>query len=197
MSGPAFGQSNASSDTSDYNSMDFIIRAALAGMQTVSVVKVVAVHGGGVGPTGTVDVQVVVNLMTGGGTAVPHGIIYGVPFVRTQGGKNAFICDPVVKDIGLAAFASRDISSVKKSRGVASPSSKRMFDWADAIYVSGMLNGTPTQYLQMLGGSIKAQSPMTQTSGNLSVGTGYSGTFTTGVTGNVVTVQNGIITNVD
>ena len=82
MSGPAFGQSNASSDTSDYNSTDFIIRAALSGMQTVSVVKVIAVHGGGVGPTGTVDVQVIVNLMTGSGTPVVHDVIYDVPFTR-------------------------------------------------------------------------------------------------------------------
>lgn len=159
MSGPAFGQSNASSDTSDYNATDFIIKAAIAGMQTVSVVKVIAVHGGGVAPTGTVDVQVIINLMTGGGTAVPHGVIYGVPFNRTQGGNSAFICDPVVNDVGMAAFASRDITSVKNSRKVANPSSKRMFDWADAIYVSGMLNGTPTQYVQLASGGITVKSP--------------------------------------
>lgn len=159
MSGPAFGQSNASSDTSDYNATDFIIKAAIAGMQTVSVVKVIAVHGGGVAPTGTVDVQVIINLMTGGGTAVPHGVIYGVPFNRAQGGNSAFICDPVVNDVGMAAFASRDITSVKNSRKVANPSSKRMFDWADAIYVSGMLNGTPTQYVELASGGITVKSP--------------------------------------
>jgi hypothetical protein len=163
MSGPAFGQSNASSDTSDYNAMDFIIAAALANMQTVSVVKVVAVHGGGVGPTGTVDVQVIVNLMTGGGTPVIHDIIYDVPFNRAQGGNSAFILDPDVDDIGMAAFASRDITSVKNSRGQANPSSNRTFDWADAIYVSGMLNGTPTQYIQMSSGGIKALSPTSVT----------------------------------
>jgi hypothetical protein len=164
MSGPAFGQSNASSDTSDYNSTDFIIRAALSGMQTVSVVKVIAVHGGGVGPTGTVDVQVIVNLMTGSGTPVVHDVIYDVPFTRAQGGVGAFICDPVAGDTGMAAFASRDITSVKNARGQANPSSKRMFDWSDAIYSSGMLNGTPTEYVQTTNGSgIKAVSPASVT----------------------------------
>lgn len=197
MSGPAFGQSNASSDTSDYNATDFIIKAAIAGMQTVSVVKVVAVHGGGVGPTGTVDVQVIINLMTGGGTAVPHGVIYGVPFNRAQGGNSAFICDPVVNDVGMAAFASRDITSVKNSRKVANPSSKRMFDWADAIYVSGMLNGTPTEYVQMTnGGGIKAlsptsinlQSPANKVTGPLEV-TGAT-TFDVNITVNGAAVLN-------
>jgi hypothetical protein len=159
MSGPAYGQANASSDTSDYNSIDFIVRAALAGMQTVSVVKVIAVHGGGVAPTGTVDVQVIVNLMTGSGTPVVHDVIYDVPFARAQGGNSAFICDPVVGDMGMAAFASRDISSVKNARGQANPSSKRMFDWSDAIYSSGMLNGTPTQYVELAPAGITAVSP--------------------------------------
>jgi hypothetical protein len=149
MSGPAFGQAGPSADSNDYNAMQFLIMATIAKMQTVSVVEVVAVHGGGVAPTGTVDVKVLINLMTGNGQPVPHGIIYGVPFNRAQGGLSAIILDPVVGDVGMAAFASRDISSVKAARGQANPSSARQFDWADAIYVSGMLNAAPTNYIQI------------------------------------------------
>lgn len=159
MSGPAYGQANASSDASDYNAMQFIIAAALAKMQTVSIAKVVAVHGGGVAPNGTVDIEVLINLMTGNRIAVPHGMIYDVPFVRTQGGPSAVICDPAVGDIGLVAFASRDISGVKATKGTANPGTNRVFDWADAVYVGGMLNGTPSQYLEMSTGGILLLSP--------------------------------------
>ncbi len=221
MNNPAYGQASSQADASDYNSIDFIVRAALAGMQTVTVVKVVAVHGGGVAPTGTVDVQVIVNLMTGSGTPITHGVIYGVPFARAQGGAGAFICDPVAGDVGLAAFASRDITSVKNARGQANPSSKRMFDWADAIYVSGMLSGTPTEYVQVTNGSgvnvasstsitlnspdNTVEGPLAVTgdvtgSGKISAATlhatnGFTGAFATG-DGRTATVIDGIITGV-
>lgn len=159
VSGPAFGQADASSDASDYNATKFIIDAALAKLQTVTIAKVVAVHGGGVAPVGSVDIRVLVNIMSGNQIAIPHGVIYGVPFVRIQGGPNAFICDPVTGDIGLIHFASRDISAVKATKGAANPGSRRSFDWADAIYVGGMLNNTPTQYLEMSSGGVLLLSP--------------------------------------
>ena len=188
----AVGQSNPFSGGSDYNALRFIIDRALDDVQTVSVVQVKAVN-----PSAqTVDILVLVNLVTGSGTAVPHGVIASRPYYRLQGGANAIIIDPKVGDIGIVVFASRDLTAVIAAKGPASPGSAARFSWADGIYIGGILNSTPTQYLQFLGGSIKAASPMLQTSGNLSVGTGYTGTFTT-PTGNVVTVQNGIITNVD
>lgn len=159
MTGPAYGQANGSTDASAFNVTQFLISAALSKMQTISVAEVVAVHGGGVAPTGTVDVKILVNLITGNGTSVPHGVIYGVPFARAQGGTNAVICDPAVGDTGLVAFASRDISSVKTARAQANPASARQFDWADAIYVSGMLNGAPTQYIMFNMSGIEIVSP--------------------------------------
>ena len=193
----AFGQFDAGTDESEFNAFSFLIQQALLKIQTATLVKVVAVHGGGgVAPTGNVDVQPMVNQMTGDRVAVPHGTIYSVPFFRLQGGPSAVIADPVAGDIGVCVFASRDISTVKNTKAVANPGSQRTYDWADGLYLGGLLNGAPTQYLQFLGGSIKAKTPMLQTSGNLSVGSGYTGTFTT-PTGNVVTVQDGIITNID
>lgn len=180
MSTPAYGQASSVADASGYNSLDFIIRSTLAGMQTISVVKVVAVHGGGVAPTGTVDVQVLINLITGNGTAVPHDTIYGVPFTRMQGGSNAIICDPVIGDVGMVAFASRDITSVKNARGQANPSSKRTFDWADAIYVAGMLNGTPAQYILFGVSGVEIVSPtaLTVTAPVVTVNASTSATVT-------------------
>ena len=127
-------------------------------MQTVTLVKVMAVHGTGVAPVGFVDVQPMVNQMTGDRVAVPHGTIYGLPYVRLQGGANAVICDPAPGDIGLCAFASRDISSVKSNKAVSNPGSQRTFDWADGIYLGGCLNISPTQYLLLDGSGITLHS---------------------------------------
>jgi hypothetical protein len=159
MSGPAYGQASVTADTTDYNVTQLQIISALAKVQTLTVVKVISCsNDGGVEPVGTVTVQVLVNLMTGNGQSVAHGEIYQVPYLRAQGGASAIILDPVAGDIGLCGFASRDISAVKTSKGQANPGSARTFDWADAIYVGGMLNGAPSQYIQFLaaGGGINA-----------------------------------------
>src|SRR5262249_55548756 len=115
-----FGQQTPADIADDYNAQVFVIRSLLAKLQTVTLVKVIAVsNAGGVAPVGTVDVQPLVNQMTGDRTAVPHGTIYGVPYFRLQGGADAVILDPHVGDIGMCAFASRDISAVKVAKGVA------------------------------------------------------------------------------
>ena len=186
------GQANIFSDASEYNALAFVIARATEKMQTVSIVQVKAVDT----DAQTVDVQVLVNLVTGASQSIPHGVISARPYYRAQGGGNAIILDPVVGDIGVVVFASRDSSAVIAAKGLANPGSQRKFSWSDGVYFGGILNSAPTQYMQFLGGSISVQSPMFQISGNLSVGTGYTGTFTTS-TGNVVTVQNGVVTNVD
>jgi hypothetical protein len=143
------------SDASDFTKIQFILNATLSGVQTVSVCKVIAVH-----PTTlTVDVQVLVNLMTSGGTSIPHGVIYGRPYFRAQGGTSGIILDPVINDIGILVFGSRDLSAVIAARGFANPGSQRQFDWADGIYLGGILNTTPTQYVQFATGGISIVSP--------------------------------------
>jgi hypothetical protein len=149
----ASGQLLPGSDATDYTKINFIVQAALANMQTVTVCEVVAVHAA----TLTVDVQVLVNLMTATGQPIPHGTIYGRPYFRLQGGRyGAVICDPGAGDIGVLVFGSRDLSGVianatamPGSPKPANPGSARQFDWADGIYFGGVLNATPTQYLQM------------------------------------------------
>lgn len=192
MTNPAVGQATPFSDASEYNSLAFIIARALDEVQTVSIVQVKAVDTSKL----TVDVQVLANLITGANISVPHGVISARPYFRAQGGTNGIILDPVASDVGVMVFASRDSSAIQAAKSTANPGSQRRFSWSDGIYFGGILNQAPTQYIKFLGGSINVQSPMMQTSGNLSVGTGYTGTFTT-PTGNVVTVQNGIITNID
>jgi hypothetical protein len=155
----AVGQSNPFSDASEYNTLDFIIARATDKMQTVSIGEVIAVNTG----AQTVDVQILVNLVTGANTPVEHEVIANRPYFRLQGGGNAIICDPVVGDIGVVVFASRDITGVVAAKGAANPSSNRRFSWSDGIYFGGILNAAPTQFMQFLaaGGGINITSPGT------------------------------------
>ena len=144
----SYGQQGPGTPANEFNALSFIVQQALLRMQTVTLVKVVAVHGAGVVPVGTVDVQPLVNQMTGNRQSVPHGTVYGLPFFRLQGGANAIICDPQPGDIGMCGFASRDISAVKSTKAAANPGSFRTFDYADGLYIGGFLGVAPTQYLK-------------------------------------------------
>lgn len=145
----------------DYNQIEFIARVVRNQMATVALVQVVKVTGGAgaAAIAGTVDIHPMVAQIDGFGNATPHGIIHNVPYVRWQGGANAVIIDPAVNDIGLALFASHDISSVKRTKKSGNPGSRRRFDWSDAIYLGGLLNGVPTQYVRFSADGIEINSP--------------------------------------
>lgn len=143
-----------------YASQEFIIQMTLGRAATATLVKVVAVtNAGELSPVGFVDVQPLVNQIDADGKPTPHGVIYGIPYFRIQGGTDAVIMDPKAGDIGMAAFASHDISSVKANKAQANPGSRRRFDMADGMYFGGLLNGTPAQYLQFQSDGIKVVSP--------------------------------------
>ena len=150
MDQPVYPQKDLSSGNSDFNQISFIIQRALAKLNIATLVQVVAVHPGAGLLVGFVDVTPLVNQVDGGGAAVPHGTIFGVPFFRVQGGANAVICDPAAGDIGFALFADRDLSSVKSTGAVANPGSARRFDMADALYFGGWnMAVQPTAYVQV------------------------------------------------
>ena len=133
-----------------YNNLRFVIRQALANVQTATVVQVVACsNDGGISPVGTVDVLILVNQISGQGIPTPHVTMYGLPYLRIQGGSNAVIIDPQPGDIGIAVFASRDITNVKTTKTQANPATFRTHDFADGMYLGGLLNGTPTAYVQL------------------------------------------------
>lgn len=102
-----------------------VMNNLLSKIQTVTLVKVITVAATGVSPVGTVDVQPLVQMIDGAGNIFDAGQIFSVPYFRLQGGANAVICDPQVGDIGLCAFASRDISSVKRNKAQSAPASRR------------------------------------------------------------------------
>ena len=165
------------------------ILGLMSRMNTCELVQVISVDGD------TIKVKPLLSKIDANGNAVARGEIDNVPFVRIQGGANALIIDPKPNDIGMCCFASRDISMVKRARGEATPNSKRQYDISDALYIGGMLNGTPSQYIKFNGGNIEVSTPSLSALKNVSVGNGATGSFST-ATGQTVTVSNGIITGI-
>ena len=143
-----FGFLTASDTWGKYAQIRFAVMQALELMQTALPVQVKScTNSGGVEPVGFVSVLPLVNQFDAQGNPTEHGIINNIPYMRVQGGANAVIMDPQPGDIGICVFASRDISAVKKNRAQSNPGSFRTYDFADGMYLGGLLNGVPTQYL--------------------------------------------------
>lgn len=198
------GTQGPESRASGFNAVEFVITQLLNKRNYTTLVQVMAVRSAGeVAPVGFVDVQIMLNQIDAAGNSLPHGIVNNVPYFRLQGGTNAVIIDPQVGDIGMATFADRDISSVKATRAISNPGSKRRADIADGLYSGGFLNAAPTQYVRFTGGQIEVVAgatirnvaPAATYSENLSVGNGATGSFTS-TTGQVITVIDGIVTNI-
>ena len=144
----------------DANRQAFAIQQLLSRMQTATLVRVDAVSNAGeLSPVGFVDVTPLVNQVDGNGIPTEHVTIFNIPYFRLQGGANAIILDPQIGDIGVCVFASRDISKVKATKGKANPGSPRMYAYSDGMYLGGMLNGTPTQYVDFSAVGIRIHSP--------------------------------------
>jgi hypothetical protein len=144
-----------------------MIQQMLSKVHTATIVQVTACsNDGGVSPVGTVDVQILVNQMgslAGQMVGVPHVTMYGLPYLRIQGGANAIIIDPQPGDIGIAVFASRDITNVKSTKAQANPNTFRMHDFADGMYLGGLLNGVPLQFIQFSTAGIVVSVPPAST----------------------------------
>ena len=170
--------------SSDFNALASVFRQLIAGKAFAGLVKVLAVHGGGVGAPATVDVQLMVNQIDGFGNQTPHGEISGLPCFRLQGGTNAIITDPVIGDEGQAVICDRDISTVKATGAISGPGSYRQNDWADGCYFGSFLGKTPIQYIRFTPAGIT----IVDMNGNTIVMA--SGGIT--LTGTLVTVQGNL-----
>jgi hypothetical protein len=160
-SGGYAGQASLQSGGDQLSNMDFLIRQIMAGSASSALVIVRAVHGGGIAKPPTVDVQPLVDQVDGLGNRVAHGVIYGMPCFRLQGGNGAVVLDPVVNDIGLAIICDRDISTVKTTGAQSGPGSARQNSWSDGCYLGGYLNAAPTNYVQFNSGGINVVTPGT------------------------------------
>ena len=193
-----YGQMSPYDTSSEFAVTSFIVRQMIAKLDTVKLVPVVAVHGGGLNPAGTVDVFPLVCQVDGGFTGKPHGTVYGLPWSRVQGGQNAVVCDPQVNDVGYVVCADRDISKVSAQNGQLTssqagatilPGSWRKYNVADGVYAGGCLNVAPNQYLIFTATGVR----LVDKNGN-SIAMSSSGTTITDANGNVLQMASGGIT---
>lgn len=166
MSDFVTGQQSPGTTGTDYNVLAFVIGQLLQKVQTVTLVKVLScTNNGELSPVGRVTVQPLVFQVSGANVITPHGEIADVPYMRLQGGTDAVILDPKPGDIGIALFCSTDIANVKAnpaaavSAGGATPGSYGTFDYADGLYIGGVLNGNPLQYIRFSTDGIEIVSP--------------------------------------
>ena len=192
----------------EYNQILFVVQQALSKMQTATLVRVIScTNQGGVSAVGSVNVVPMVNQIDAAGEPTPHVTIFNVPYLRAQGGANAVILDPQPGDIGICVFASRDISKIKATKQPGNPGSLRQYSFSDGLYMGGVLNGVPAQFVRFNSEGITIKADNTEITdqlvvggsasigGNCEVGSGWSGGFYTS-SGQLVTVQAGIIINV-
>lgn len=204
----AFGYMAPTDTQSEFQRQQFQIEQAMGRKRTVTLAKVIAVSvSDAVGPTGTVDVQPLVNMVDGQGqNATEHGTIHSIPYMRVAGGNNAVINDPQVGDIGILLVSDRDISGVVAAKGAATPGSGRRMDLSDSLYLGTVLGSTPQQYLQFVsGGGINVQdqykNAMQFTSAGITAQDFSGNTMTlseAGITladifGNTVTLASGLV----
>lgn len=137
-----------------------IIQSIISDIHTCDIVKVIGVSEGKTSSTGTVTVIKLSKQVNNEGQSVSGVSIHNVPYFRLQGGASAVIIDPQVGDLGIAVFASRDISEIKKTRAESVPKTRAQYSANDALYIGGVLNGAPTQYIHFKsGGGIECVTP--------------------------------------
>lgn len=155
---------NRPQDTAtDANSQQFLMHQFLMGKSFITLAIVTSVSDSGE----VVSVKPMVQGFTGGGDIIPNSAIHGVPVWRLQRGASAVIMPPVEGDIGLIAICDRDITAVKKTKQSALPGSNRTHSYSDAIYLGGVLNAEPSQYVKFANDGIDIVSPLVvQINGN-------------------------------
>lgn len=150
--GPVKGNKRATSGSTNFNAMEFMIRNTILGLVNTAIpVIVTAVDAGGSGaPTGYVTVKPLVCQVDGFGETLDPAELFRVPYARVQGGIAALVIDPVVGDVGLAVFAKSDCSGVAQMQSKpVQPGSFRKFSMSDGFYLGGFLNRAPQVYVEV------------------------------------------------
>jgi hypothetical protein len=142
-----------------FNAQVNLVQRLINQRHTITVAKIVGtsniVEYGSAEPIKTIDVLPLVNEVTGAGQPVPHQTVYGVPYLRLQGGSNAVIVDPVIGDLVIFAAAETDISSALKTGQQSNPGSARRNNYSDGMCLGCISAGTPTQYFSFTATGLK------------------------------------------
>jgi hypothetical protein len=150
----------------------YIIESLIQGVHTCQLVKVSAVRPTA-GKVGFCDVLPLVTDTDTNGQMIEQSPVFNVPYLQYQGGASAIILAPAVGDIGLCMFAQNDITNVKASQASGPPNTLRTHNSGDGLYIGGVLNADPTQYVRFNANGIDIVSPNgpvnLQTSGNVHI----------------------------
>ena len=146
----------------EYDKVISQFNSLITNVNTAMPCKVVAIEKQeqrGVNIVGFVDIQLMIEQTNGQKKGNETAIICNVPYVRIQGGTNAVIIDPEINDLGVAIFSSRDITNFKEARRQTPPATWRKFSISDAIYIGGIRNQKPVQYIHFRNDGIEIYSP--------------------------------------
>ena len=146
----------------EYDKVISQFNSLITNVNTAMPCKVVAIEKQeqrGVNIVGFVDIQLMIEQTNGQKKGNETAIICNVPYVRIQGGTNAVIIDPEINDLGVAIFAGRDITNFKEARRQTPPATWRKFSISDAIYIGGIRNQKPVQYIHFRNDGIEIYSP--------------------------------------
>ncbi|QHJ83893.1 MAG: hypothetical protein [Caudoviricetes sp.] len=144
-------------NTGDADAFAFNFNKLLAGHYFIEPVKVVEISGSA--PNIVLDVLPLVMQQDPAGNSIANSTLYNIPLWRLQRGNSAIIMDPVVGDIGLIAICDRDTSLVRENLAEAPPVEKRKHSKSDAVYLGGLWNQAPTQYIEFADNAINVISP--------------------------------------
>lgn len=106
------------------------------------------------------DVMPLVSGFSADGSRVDNSTVFNVPVWRLQRGASAVIMDPIEGDIGLMLCCDRDITKVRDEKKESLPASKRVHSKSDGIYLGGVLNAEPSQYVKFANDGIDIVSPL-------------------------------------
>lgn len=148
-----------SSNTSDAEAFAFNFHRLLSSKFFVELVKVTAIHGEA--PNLAVDILPLLTQVDPTGAMIETSVIYGAPVFRLQRGASAVIMDPSPGDIGLALICDGDTTIVRANREPSVPGGRRRHSRSDAVYLGGVLNAAPTEYVKFNGNGIEVKSPGT------------------------------------
>lgn len=145
------------------NAQEFMFRAMLNKNAFIQIVRVEKVKADSDGGPPLVNVTPLVLGFSGEGTPIDNSPVFNIPVWRLQRGSSAVIMDPVVGDLGLMLCCDRDISRVRETKKEDMPGSSRTHNEADGVYLGGMLNASPMQYVRFADDGISIVSPLVVT----------------------------------
>jgi hypothetical protein len=158
------GVLESSNQMSAESQQAFIIEQMTKGMMTAMPVIVMGVNSP---DNELIDVTPALSQENANGDSVEHNVIYNVPVCRLQRGNSAVIMPPVKGDKGLVVFATQDISIFKKVKNFCKTGTFARHDWSNAIYVMGLCNAAPTQYIRFNDADITITTPKLIVNGNI------------------------------